>query len=225
MDLSAGFATATIRVVNVAPTITQFGLFDSLGLRVGLDVPFVIQGLPVTAKGAFTDPGTPDHQTANLNWGDGTTDPSSAFGLFTDAFGGVTGQLEHAHPYAIAGELTLELQVTDDDAGTGSASAVVKVLTPAAAVTEIIHQLDDLIAGATSDAERKALLNARKALEGSVSGLGANGVLDKLDKASIQSALIKLRQAISYLLVAQESGADVGILIVLLLQIGAAITP
>ena len=52
---------------------------------------------------SFTDPGKPDTQTAAIQWGDGTTDSSNVFEAFSDAFGGVVGQLRQSHRYANAG--------------------------------------------------------------------------------------------------------------------------
>ncbi len=225
IDETSGYATATVHVTNVAPTIVQFELFDSLGLQIGTEVPFAIQGLPVTANGSFTDPGIPDHQTAILHWDDGQTDPSSAFDLFADAFGGAVGHVQHSHPYAIAGDFTVGLEVQDDDAGADSASAPVRVLTPAQAVAQVIDLLDQLIAGTTNRAQLTALLNARKELAGSAGGHGSNGALDKLEKNNKQAALVKLNKAIADLQQAQAAGADVGTLIALLQQVVTSITP
>ena len=221
--LGTGFATGTVQVLNVAPAITQFGLFDSLGHEIGIEVPFAIHGTPLTARGAFTDPGRPDHQTGSLAWGDGVVEPSAAFDLFSDAFGGVVGQLSRRHTHAQPGDYTVALEVTDDDGGAAGAQVAVSVLTPLQAVGAAIDLLDEAIADATSDAERNALLNARKALAGSVEGLGSNGALDKLESDLIQAALVKLGMAIESLQAAQALGADVGPLIALLQQIAAAL--
>jgi hypothetical protein len=221
--LGVGEATATVRVLNVPPSITQFAVLDSLGLRIGVDVPFAIQGSPLTADGSFTDPGKPDHQAAMLDWGDGTVEPSSSFNIFTDAFGGAVGRLSRRHSYVLPGERTVALAVSDDDGGVATGLVAVRVLSPAQAVAEIIALLDQALAHATSDAQRTALLNARKALAGSVEGLGSNGALDKLNADIIDAALVKLRQGIDYLKAAQTAGADVGPLIALLQQIVAAI--
>ncbi len=224
IDETSGYATATVHVTNVAPTIAPFELFDSFGLKIGTEVPFAIQGLPVTAHGSFTDPGIPDHQTAILHWGDGLTDPSSAFDLFADALGGAVGHLQHAHPYAIAGDFSVELQVTDDDGGVDNASFPVEVLTPLQAVVQVVDLLDQLIAGTTSNAQLNPLQRARKALDGSVGGLGANGAVDKLEEGNTQAALEKLRQAIADLETARAAGVDVGTLIALLQQVVTSLT-
>jgi hypothetical protein len=224
-DGRVGNAVATVHVTNVPPIITDLSVFDSLGLKIGVDVPFAVQGVTVTAKGTFTDPGTPDHQTATLHYGDGLAESNGTFDLFTDAFGGVVGRANDGHRYAIAGDLTLVLDVLDDDGGARSASLAVKVLTPAQAVDQIIILLDQLIAGTTNDAQRKALLKARKDLAGSPDGRGLNGALDAIKKGDNAAAIVKLQLAITDLQAAQAAGANVGNLIALLRQVMAALLP
>jgi len=217
------FASGTVRVRNVPPAITQFAVFDSLGGQVGVDVPFVIQGTVITARGAFTDPGKPDHQTASLNWGDGTVEANAVFDQFSDAFGGVVGQLSRRHKPALPGNYAIGVTVTDDDGGLTEGSTTVSVLSPLQAVGTIISLLDQKIAGTTNATARTALLNARKALAGSVDGLGNNGALDKMEDDLIQAALVKLYQAIDYLKAAQAAGVNVGSLIALLQQVAAVL--
>ena len=224
-DLRVGNSVAAVHVTNVPPVITDLSLFDSLGLKVGVDVPFAVQGVTLTAKGTFTDPGTPDHQTATLHYGDGLAESNGTFDLFTDAFGGVVGHANAGHRFTVAGDLTLALDVLDDDGGAVSASVQVKVLTPAQAVDQIIIMLDQLIAGTTNDAQRKALLKARKDLAGSPDGRGLNGALDLIEKGNTSAALEKLQLAIADLQAAQAAGADVGTLIALLRQVMAALLP
>ena len=92
-----GYTTFALKVTNVAPTISPWGIFNSLNQQLGVDVPFFLQRLPVTDRASFTDPGKPDTQTAAIQWGDGTTDSSNVFEAFSDAFGGVVGQLRQSH--------------------------------------------------------------------------------------------------------------------------------
>jgi hypothetical protein len=221
IDERAGYATATVHVVNVAPTITQTGVFNSLGQQLGVDVPFTLVGLPVTLRGSFTDPGWPDRQTAAINWGDGVLDPSSSFEVFYDAFGGVVGVLSHSHRYFTSGVHGIRLSVTDDDGGTAGAQTLVHVLTPEQAVEEIITLLDAAI-GTTNDAGvLRALERARKALAGNP---GANnGALNKLADGNEQAAIAMLRQAIDWLRRAQQAGANVATLITLLEQVIASL--
>lgn len=219
IDNLAGFGNAPVRVVNVAPAIAQFGLFNNLNQELGTTVPFFIEGLPVTARASFTDPGKPDRQTASINWGDGVSTASAQFDSFFDAFGGATGQLSHTRTYADAGTFTLSLDVTDDDGGTVARSAVVPVLTAEQALVEMIDTLDQIIAATTDPALRKILLDARKALQWN----GASGAIDKIDLKNPQAALVKLHHALDSLRAAQASGADVGTLIALIEQVIASL--
>ena len=194
--LGRGRAFVDVVVRNVAPAIGAFALVDSRGLVVGADVPFALVNVPYTAQATFTDPGTLDRQTAMLAWGDGVSESSSQFDSFRDAFGGAVGGLEHRHAYAHAGDFTLNLMVTDDDAGAASRSIDVRVLTPEQALETIVGTLDALIAIALSDVQRKALQGARNKLASNNLGDAANGALDLLAKGNRQAALEKLIQAI-----------------------------
>ena len=176
------------------------------------------------ARATFTDPGTLDRQTAMLAWGDGVSESSSQFDSFRDAFGSAVGGLEHRHAYAHAGDFTLNLMVTDDDAGAASRSMGVRVLTPERALEMIVGTLDALIAIASSDVQRKALQGVRNKLASNNLGDAANGALDLLAKGNRQAALEKLVQAIDELRAAQAAGADVGVLIALLEQVTVSVT-
>lgn len=219
VDGLAGYANAPVLVVNVAPAITEFGIFNSLNQQLGTTVPFFLEGLPVTVRGSFTDPGKPDHQTAVINWGDGVSNASAEFNSFADAFGGAIGQLSHTRTYAGAGTFNLTLGVTDDDGGAIAQSVVVPVLTSEQALVQMIETLDQIIAGTTDPSLKKQLLDARKALQWT----GASGALDKLRLKDPQAALVKLGQALASLQSAQAAGANVGTLIALIEQVMASL--
>jgi hypothetical protein len=219
-----GQATARVTVHNVAPELTQFRLTNGAGQQVNVDVPFVLTGLPVTVSADFIDPGVLDHQTATLDWGDGTVDSSTVFTFFDEAFGDATGAVSHAHPFALSGSYTVALSVADDDGGADAESTIVRALTPEEALEEILDALDGIIAGTTDASVLKELLKARKALAGSLQGESANGALPMIragnDDASIA---FMLQQAILRLRLAQAEGADVATLIALLEQVSAAL--
>jgi hypothetical protein len=219
VDGAAGYSDAAVRIINVSPAITQLGVFNSLNQQLGVTVPFFLEGLPVTVRGSFTDPGKPDHQTALINWGDTVSTPSSAFTTFSDAFGGATGQLSHTRTYTGAGNFNLSLAVTDDDGGATTQSVLVPVLTAEQALIQMIETLDQLIAGTTDPGLRKTLLDARKALQWN----GASGALDKLQLKNPQAALVKLGHALDSLRAAQAGGANVGTLIALIEQVMASL--
>jgi hypothetical protein len=219
IDGLTGYGNAPVRVVNVAPAITALGIFNSLNQQLGADVPFLVEGLPTTVRGEFTDPGKPDSQTADINWGDGVSTASAVFDSFSDAFGGATGQLSHTRTYAGGGNFNLVLGVTDDDGGATALSVVVPVLTAEQALITMIETLDEIIAGTTDPALRKILLDARKALQWN----GDSGALDKLRINDPQAALVKLGHTLESLQSAQAAGADVGTLIALIEQVIASL--
>ncbi|HZN02589.1 MAG TPA: hypothetical protein VFD06_03275 [Candidatus Polarisedimenticolia bacterium] len=213
-----------VAVYNVAPAIGSFRVSDPLGREIGTEVPFVVQGLPITVTAQFTDPGRPDHQTADIGWGDGVVESESAFGSFSDAFGGRTGALRHSHTHALAGSYRVGLSVTDDDGGPAGAAGVVRVVSPAGLVTEAIGLIDARLAAAADPRLIKALQKARKALAGSPEGHGSNGVIDKLGAGATRDTLVMLRGAIDDLRAAQALGADVGAIVLLLEQLVLALS-
>jgi hypothetical protein len=217
-----GSAFVDVVVRNVAPAIGNFALIAPGGQVVGTDVPFALVNVPYTARATFTDPGTLDHQTALLAWGDGTNDSSTQFDSFRDAFGGVVGSLAHRHAYANAGDFRLDLTVTDDDAGVALRSIGVRVLTPEQALQEIVDALDALIA-VSRGAQRGRLQEARDKLASNQLGDSANGALDLLAKGNTQAAIEKIAQAIEPLRKAETADATVGALITLLEQIAISL--
>ena len=124
--LATTIIPVTIR--NVSPVITAVMLSVGPGRRLGTDVPFAIANRPVTASATFTDAGRLDHQTALIEWGDGSV--SQSFVAFTDAFGGAEGRLDARHTYTTAGVYTVRLSIIDDDGGVGQTTATITVVTP-----------------------------------------------------------------------------------------------
>ena len=190
-DLRAGNATATVGVTNVAPAITTVGAFDPTGAEIGVDIPVTLLGLPVTVEASFTDPGVADTQTAAIDWNDGTVDPSTAFDAFSDAHGGAVGTLSHAHVFTAPGTFSIQVTVTDDDGGTTTATVVIEVLSPADALELVLEDLDGRLLTATG-AARRALLDARDAIDGHVLGAASDGALDLLASGQLNAAMRKL---------------------------------
>lgn len=223
-DNLTGFTAFKLQVVNVAPTITQWGVFNSLNQQLGVDVPYFLERLPLTVRGSFTDPGKPDHQSAAIHWGDGTIDLSvNGFDVFTDAFGGVIGQLSQTHRYAAAGTYALSLSVTDDDLDADTEQAQVPILTVGQALDQIIEEIKQLLATTTDPAIRRALEAARRALEGAVADLSRDGADGKLEPPTIEASLARVSQALRSLQDAQSAGSDVATLIALLQQVAASL--
>ena len=218
-----GFATAVVTVRNVAPDISQFAIRDGAGNQLNVNVPFALTGLPLTLGANFADPGVLDHQTASINWGDGTTDGNTAFASFDQAFGDAVGSLTARHTYGIAGTYAISLTVSDDDGGADAESAIVRVLTPEQAVEEIIGLLDNLIAATTQSSVRENLNAARRSLAGNPPN-GTNGALEKIRNGNTQAAIAHINQAIRRLEQAQQGGASAAALIALLEQVKAALS-
>jgi hypothetical protein len=198
--------TVEIRVRNVPPNIASFALVDSLGLKVGADVPFALVNLEYAAAGSFTDPGKPDHQTATLNFGDGPSVPSSTFDVFSDAFGGVTGQLRKGHSYGAPGTYAIRLEVTDDDGGLTPVSRSVTVVSPIEALQSIVNQIDLLLSGSPNSRVIAALRDARNNLAGNPNGNPRNGALQELANGDLVAALVKIKAAITALERAEAAG-------------------
>ena len=214
--------TAAVSVLNVAPAIAGFTVTNSAGQRIGIDVPFALVRTPVTVSASFRDPGRADHQTAQMNWGDGIVENQAAFSSFSDAFDGALGNLAHTHRYALGGQYTLALSVSDDDGGTDDESTTVRVLTPEQALAEVLDMLEDAIANASSPAVRAALEKARIALLGH--GGSSDGALRMLAENRPDAAAGFVVQAIDYTQKARSLGADVGLPIVLLQQVYQSLT-
>lgn len=99
-------STATVNVVNVAPSVTAS--FASASVSCG--------AYSATLNVSFTDPGVADTHTAVIDWGDGIQ--QAAIPLTSPFF---------KHTYTLAGTYTATYTVTDDDGGTGTATASVTV--------------------------------------------------------------------------------------------------
>jgi RHS repeat-associated protein/uncharacterized repeat protein (TIGR01451 family) len=115
-DGRGGTASDTVSTVtrNIAPTVSSA---DANAYQGGASV------LTTT----FTDPGVLDTHTASIDWGDGSAvEPASV------TQGSGWGSVVASHRYEQAGEYTANVTVADDDGGTGSTTAHVKVTRPAA---------------------------------------------------------------------------------------------
>ena len=102
--VSKGF---TVTVANAVPVITMpdFGWYE--------------ESRYVARRATFTDSGTSDTHTAQIDWGDGTITPST-IKLADSSIGG-------NHIYQQPGTYTVTISVTDDDGGVGYASTTVVV--------------------------------------------------------------------------------------------------
>lgn len=203
--LGASFPTPLrIRIHNVAPTVETLEIADSAGNGVGVDLPVTLPGLPLTLSATFTDPGTADTQTATIDWGDGTID--TAFDTFSDASGGLTGQLEHEHILTEPGSYDVEVTVEDDDGGITTHVVTIEVVTAAEAIDVAAQILADEVAAATDPTVADLLQQAVDWLLGNQGGQATNGALPALDDEDLESAITHLSAAISTIRQAEAAG-------------------
>jgi hypothetical protein len=196
-----------VSVQNVPPTIESAGLTDSVGNDVALGGALALAGLPVNLDVTFRDPGVADTQTASIDWGD-ETPADTAFASFSDANSGALGSLHDLHTFATSGTYAVVATITDDDGGSTPATVSVEVVTPADLIQDLADELTALIAGATNANVAAALRSARDELIGNHGGKPpTNGALDKLEDGDPVGAITKISAAISYLAVAEASGA------------------
>ena len=216
-----GPAVATVLVRNVAPDVGNMSLTDGAGNVVPSQIPFVLAGLPVTLRASFMDPGLPDHQTAVVSWGDGSSDSQGAFASFDEAFGDGSGAAAVSHAFVAPGTFNIAFSVTDDDGGVGEDSVRVDVLTVGQALNAALDLLDNQIAGTSNAGTRKILQKARKALYGNSGAL--NGAKEMIRVGNDEAAIAFLDQAIGWLQEASGRGADVATLTAILQQIIVAL--
>jgi len=194
-----------ITAENVAPEVSIDRLFDETDMDIGLDVPVALINLEVNMTASFTDAGTADTHFAKLQWGD-SLPYDAVFTAFSDSTGGVTGSLAHSHIYQDPGELTIVLQVFDDDFGVGSDTIPISVVDAAGALESVIEMLMPM----ADDPNIKAAIGR---LQGEKDSIAANGGLDMLNLNQQLTTLEMIKQAIKYLDAAEAAtpGLDLSI--------------
>lgn len=222
MGGAPGTVNAFVTIKNVAPQFSEFSFVDSSGNPINSLVPWVLTGLPVGLAANFTDPGVLDHQTAQISWGDGTTDPNTAFNAFDEAFGDGTGSLSHSHVFNSPGTYAVKLTMNDDDGDSDMESANVRVVTPEQAVIELIAMIDAVIASTSDTHVLAQLRQARRALTGTNEN-SHDGALKMIRAGENEAAAAFALTSASWLQQATEGGADVAVPIALLQQVAAAL--
>jgi hypothetical protein len=102
-DTGEGFGEASLKANNVAPVVGPITV-----------TPNVIQvNGSVNLSSPFSDVGTGDTHTGVIDWDDGATSPATILSG--------SGTASGSHSYAAAGVYSVQLTVTDDDGGPGSA--------------------------------------------------------------------------------------------------------
>jgi hypothetical protein len=222
MGGAPGTVNAFVTIKNVAPQLSQFSFVDSGGNPINSVVPWVLTGIPVRVAASFTDPGVLDHQSAQISWGDGTTNPDTSFNVFDEAFGDGTGNLSHSHVFNAAGTYVVQLTINDNDAGSDMESANVRVVTPEQAVIEIIAMIDTLIGTTTNEQVLAQLQQARRALTGTNEN-SQDGALKMIRAGENEAAAAFALTSATWLERAAEGGVDVAVPIALLQQVAAAL--
>lgn len=130
-----------LTVNNVAPSVTIDPAQPSA----------VAEGSEFGVKASFSDPGWGDTQSAQLDWGDGSTGPGTV--AVTNGPPADTGTVTGTHRYADNGMYTVKVTVTDDDGGSTTKSFPVQVSNVAPALT--------LDPGQVKTVSEGSVLNAR----------------------------------------------------------------
>lgn len=123
-DTDGAFDTnsSTITVLNVSPAVAS------------LPDASLIAGETYEASGSFSDPGTEDTWDGSVSYGESGPELLAVTGLGFNL----------SHQYVAEGSFTIEVVITDDDGGVGSASAAITVITPDQAADDIETNIDDL---------------------------------------------------------------------------------
>jgi PKD repeat protein len=124
-DTGTASAGTTVRVNNVAPTITSLSSAASIN-----------EGDTLTLNGSFFDPGTQDSFTLQVNWGEG------AVQTYLLAAGTTTFSVSHQYvddnPSGTPSDIyPISLTLTDDDTGTATAGTSVTVNNVAPTITSL----------------------------------------------------------------------------------------
>ena len=195
-DSGTGSASTTVTVNNVNPVTSIDSITDETGEAVGTGVRVVLMHTEIDLLASFTDVGTQDTHTANIDWGDGSS----------DYLGSTTGSIATSHVYTTPGEYTVLLEVTDDDTGVGPATVSITVVDAADAMAIILDELKALAADPNLDpAAVDAINDAIAQLEGQNGGGAEGGALDMLAKGNLNAALVKIWQAMQSLETAEAA--------------------
>lgn len=180
-------ADKSVTILNVNPDVELDDAVDELGNVIGTDIAVALTRLEVTIVGRYTDIGTLDTHTVELDWDDGSAIVS-----------GVSG----AHRYLVPNDYSPSLTVTDDDTGVGSDESPLRVVGPAAALTVAVNELQ---ATTTSNSRADRALDAAvTGLQGSRDGVGTNGALDFLDRGHPGVAVGAIQRSLRSLITAEE---------------------
>ena len=143
--------TATVKITNVAPRITELTAPQMSG-----------ESLIVTVSGQFQDGLVPDGHTVLIDWGDGTSSPATV-----DA---TLRSFAANHTYGSAGQYTVTATLQDDNGGVDQESLSIEVVPYLGAVGFATASLADLTEG-----ERWFCLETTREGDLTVEGLATGG--------------------------------------------------
>ena len=174
-----GYATTasssvSVTVANVAPAVALDGFTSPVAGS-------ILPGQTVIFSGGFTDPGYLDTHTAVWDFGDGTLLP----GTLTEENDppDATGTVSGTHTYGEPGTFVIDLEVVDDDGGTGTAAITVEVITAEEALELINDFIQDLAESSFNGPPAQhasALSNKLEAVKNLLANGDAMGAVNKL---------------------------------------------
>ena len=171
-----GTDTLTVKVTNVAPTVTK-GAMDQPNPQ------FILPKVhTLTFHGTFSDPGWLDTHSTSWAFGDGSSSAGTLIeeNIQPDATGTVTA----THAYSAPGNYQVTVTVTDDDGGATSAAAwTVHVADVAEAKHDLAAYIQTLPASAFKGKEvqqKAAFANMFKALDKMIAGKEWNGFITSI---------------------------------------------
>lgn len=195
---AVGEDVAVVHVENVPPVVTITSIDGGLpGLA--------LIGLPVVLTGGYSDIALDTH-TAEVDWRDGFIGPATV--------NAAASTVEATHIYTVAGDFDVQLAVTDDDGGTGTAAAPLTVHDAASAVASVLEAIDALLATSLDPQDRASLNAARDKIDGNDGGHAKNGALDMFETDNLVAALVMVEEAVQAL--DRVTGPDVSSLMRLL---------
>ena len=169
---ASGSDDVIITVNNVAPVVSAPYILAQPNSEFILPVVHAVD-----FKGGFSDPGTADTHTAFWDWGDTTTSPGTVDE--SEGSGNVTG----SHTYALPGDYTITLNVTDDDGGTGDNTMTIHVADTEEALdifNEYIQGLDNSKFKEKASQRKNALDNMFRALDKKLKNQAYRGFIQDL---------------------------------------------
>jgi hypothetical protein len=197
-----------VTITNVDPETRITSVADETGAEVADKLGVAIEGLVVSLEATFSDAGRHDTHETTVDWRDGAVHETNGLDQFVPTTNGEGGELAASHPYLQAGQYEIQVEVTDDDSGTGSAVHPLEVIAAAEAMERGSALLAELAADpATSAKQAESLERALRLLLGNRMGLGANGAFDLLAGGEWNAGLLVLVRAMR----AVEAASDAGL--------------